>query len=81
MQANFGEILGKQLHAEHRPTSYVRTLWHTDVAVTEVRSEGPTHEKLSLSHIALECGFANQSHFTRVFTSIVGLPPGAWRRE
>lgn len=31
--------------------------------------------------IALSCGFANQSHFTRVFRAIVGCPPGEWRRQ
>jgi AraC family transcriptional regulator len=35
----------------------------------------------SLSDIAAACGFADQSHFTRVFTSIVGVSPGAWRRQ
>jgi AraC-like DNA-binding protein len=36
---------------------------------------------LSLSEIAISAGFANQSHFTRVFSSVVGVSPGAWRRE
>lgn len=36
---------------------------------------------LPLSEIAISAGFANQSHFTRVFSSVVGLSPGAWRRE
>ena len=36
--------------------------------------------RLSLSQVALACGFADQSHLTRVFTSIVGVSPGAWRR-
>lgn len=35
---------------------------------------------LSLADIALACGFADQSHFTRVFAHIVGTPPGQWRR-
>jgi AraC-like DNA-binding protein len=35
----------------------------------------------SLSDIAAACGFADQSHFTRVFTSIVGASPGAWRKQ
>ena len=34
----------------------------------------------SLSDIAFECGFVDQSHFTRVFVSTVGQTPGAWRR-
>jgi AraC family transcriptional regulator len=35
---------------------------------------------LSLSDVALSCGFADQSHFTRVFAAVVGTSPGAWRR-
>lgn len=34
----------------------------------------------TLAAIALECGFADQSHMTRVFQRSVGIPPGAWRR-
>jgi AraC family transcriptional regulator len=35
---------------------------------------------LSLSDVAGARGFADQSHFTRVFSRIAGLSPGAWRR-
>jgi AraC family transcriptional regulator len=35
----------------------------------------------SLGDIASTCGFADQSHFTRVFTQIVGVTPGVWRRN
>lgn len=38
------------------------------------------HRGLSLSEIALASGFADQSHFSRVFTAILGTSPGAWRR-
>ena len=33
-----------------------------------------------IADIALECGFTDQSHFTRMFTQITGMPPGVWRR-
>ena len=33
-----------------------------------------------LTEVALACGFADQSHFTRVFTRSIGTSPGAWRR-
>lgn len=33
-----------------------------------------------LVDIALACGFADQSHFTRTFSRITGMTPGAWRR-
>lgn len=36
--------------------------------------------ELSLLDVALACGFADQSHLTRVFTRVVGISPGAWRR-
>lgn len=35
----------------------------------------------SLSDIALECGFADQSHLTRTFSRVIGATPGAWRRS
>jgi AraC-like DNA-binding protein len=34
----------------------------------------------SLSEVALRCGFADQSHFTRVFSRRASVSPGAWRR-
>ena len=36
--------------------------------------------KLDLADIALDCGFADQSHFTRIFSRLNGVGPGAWRR-
>jgi AraC family transcriptional regulator len=35
---------------------------------------------LPLTDVALASGFADQSHFTRIFTQFVGISPGAWRR-
>jgi len=46
----------------------------------EVAKERLRDHQLSLSDVALACGFADQSHLTRVFTCMVGLSPGAWRR-
>lgn len=34
----------------------------------------------ALQQIAADCGFANQSHFSRVFASVVGVGPAQWRR-
>lgn len=34
-----------------------------------------------LSHVAYEAGFADQSHFTRTFRGLVGIPPGEFRKR
>jgi AraC family transcriptional regulator len=39
------------------------------------------NRRLPLSEVALAAGFANQSHFTRVFSCVVGVTPGIWRRR
>lgn len=36
---------------------------------------------LSISEVSSLCGFADQSHFTRVFKKIIGTSPGVWRRK
>jgi len=38
-------------------------------------------EKRSLAQIASDCGFFDQSHFTRVFKSVTGTTPGAYRKR
>lgn len=35
---------------------------------------------LSLTRIALQCGFSDQSHLTRTFVAEIGVSPGAYRR-
>lgn len=34
----------------------------------------------SLCHIAMTCGFCDQSHFSRAFRQVIGQSPFAWRR-
>jgi AraC-like DNA-binding protein len=40
-----------------------------------------TSSQTPLAEIATACGFADQSHFTRVFSRATGLPPAQWRRS
>ena len=34
-----------------------------------------------LSRVALDIGFCSQSHFTRLFSTLTGMPPGKYRRQ
>ena len=34
-----------------------------------------------LAHIAQDCGFCDQAHFSRIFRQSTGLPPKTWRRR
>lgn len=35
----------------------------------------------TIAEVALDCGFADQSHFSNTFKRLVGVAPGRWRRE
>jgi transcriptional regulator GlxA family with amidase domain len=35
---------------------------------------------IALGQIAVECGFADQAHFNKLFRRLAGQSPGAWRR-
>lgn len=39
-----------------------------------------TKGSTSLAQLALDCGFANQAHFTAAFSREFGVPPGRYRR-
>ena len=47
----------------------------------EVAKAVLSNPHISLAEVALICGFADQSHFTRVFSHVMGISPGAWRRN
>jgi AraC family transcriptional regulator len=48
---------------------------------TELAQEMMVTTDERLSQIALSCGFADQSHFTRVYHRQVGSSPASWRRQ
>lgn len=53
--------------------------WQLDVRV-ERAQELLLRGNLGLVDVALQLGFAGQSHLTRVFRRVAGATPGAWRR-
>jgi AraC family transcriptional regulator len=74
------------LSASHFSRAFHRTLgaaphqWLLKHRIT-VAKEKLRDRRISLSEVALVCGFTDQSHMTRVFTRFVGVSPGAWRRS
>ena len=57
------------------PLAYVkvRRVRHAQVIMQNTREP--------LSQVALDCGMSDQAHFNRVFRKVVGVSPGAWRRQ
>ena len=65
-------------HAFRRTLGVAPHKWLIEQRV--VLSKEKLRDGLSLSDVATECGFSDQSHLTRVFRQTVGVSPAAWRR-
>jgi AraC-like DNA-binding protein len=44
------------------------------------RARGHIRDGYGLAQAAASCGFADQSHMTRIFVRQFGFTPGAWQR-
>lgn len=66
---NFRELL------RMTPTEYLLA-WRIEAARRQL-----VETQRSLSQIAMDCGFADQSHFTKRFRRITGLTPLAYRKR
>jgi AraC-like DNA-binding protein len=92
IDANLGAKVGPQdladlarLSASHFARAFRLTVGKSPYAYVlrrriERAKELMLETDLPLVQIALDCGLADQSHFTRLFTRIVGISPAAWRR-
>jgi AraC family transcriptional regulator len=56
------------------PHQYILQMRMSKAKELLVRSE------LRITHIAIDCGFSDSSHFTKVFTRYTGYSPSCWRR-
>ena len=54
--------------------------WLTNQRIERARDLLATGN-LPIAEIALDCGFADQSHLTTAFRKATGVTPGAYRRE
>ncbi|TNM64075.1 helix-turn-helix transcriptional regulator [Aliirhizobium smilacinae] len=71
---------GYFIRAFRETTGVTPYQWLLNERITRAR-ELLKGSEVSLSEVAISCGFADQSHFTRVFTNVVGTTPGHWRRN
>lgn len=60
---------------------------HVGVGLAEARRQARVRRAISalaqgrpIADVALDCGFADQSHLTRAVRAVSGLTPGRWRR-
>jgi AraC family transcriptional regulator len=74
-----GLSVGHFSHAFRRTLGMAPHKWLIEQRVV-LSKEKLRDDGLSLSDVATECGFSDQSHLTRVFRQTVGVSPGAWRR-
>jgi AraC family transcriptional regulator len=74
-----GLSVGYFSHAFRRTLGVSPYKWLIEQRVV-LSKEKLSDDGLSLSDVAAECGFSDQSHLTRVFRQTVGVSPGAWRR-
>ena len=74
-----GVSVGHFSHAFRRTLGVAPHEWLIEQRVV-LSKEKLRDDGLSLSDVAAECGFSDQSHLTRVFRQAVGVSPGAWRR-
>lgn len=45
------------------------------------RAKALLRNNLDIAFVASSCGFSDQSHFSRVFKKVTGLPPAKWRKQ
>jgi AraC family transcriptional regulator len=74
-----GLSVGYFSHAFRRTLGMAPHQWLIEQRVA-LSKEKLRDDGLSLSDVAAECGFSDQSHLARHFQRIVGVSPGAWRR-
>jgi len=92
MEENLARDLGREEVAQAAglsPSHFshlmrAKTRWSFRELLTRMRMDRACHlltrTDLGLVHIALECGFGDQSYFTRVFRRRTGTTPGDYRR-
>ncbi|WP_209090612.1 AraC family transcriptional regulator [Agrobacterium tumefaciens] len=72
-----GLSVGYFIRAFKRSTGLTPYQWLLDYRVR--KAQDMLRRGIPLAQIALECSFADQGHFSRVFKAKFGISPAAWR--
>jgi AraC-like DNA-binding protein len=54
-------------------------IWQTRLAAAKRMLASDAHSVMSIGDVALQCGFATQAHFARVFKAALGMTPSEFR--
>jgi two-component system response regulator YesN len=74
-----GLSVSRALHLFRRESGMSLSSWITRLRIDYARHLLKTTER-SMADISSECGFFDQSHFTKTFKSVEGVPPLRYRR-
>jgi AraC-like DNA-binding protein len=80
--AQFAELSPIEFGAAFREaTGLSPQRWQMDARVRSAQRLMVDKPTLSLSSVAVQSGFADQSHFSRAFLDILGITPTAWLHQ
>ncbi len=74
-----GLSVSRALHLFRRESGMSMSSWITRLRINYARSL-LANSQTSMADIASECGFFDQSHFSRTFKSVEGIPPLRYRK-
>jgi AraC-like DNA-binding protein len=64
------------MHYVREPPMHYLTRWRMQLAARLLERQGS-----SIAQVADEVGYESEAAFNRAFKKVVGVPPGAWRRD
>ncbi len=82
--SDFAKLIGMSRshfsQAFRRSTGMPPHRWHLNARIRRAQ-ELLLDTGVPLADVAYQTGFADQSHFTKIFQRQIGTSPGVWRRE
>jgi AraC-like DNA-binding protein len=64
------------VHYVREPPMHYLARWRMQLATRLLERQG-----IGIAQVAEEVGYESEAAFNRAFKKVVGVPPGAWRRD